>query len=83
MSLIGSSGEMQFTYEEVMRHASNLYLNARMTIYTIDSSGVQIIDSLPVIGFPTSRLEEERAVFCARAVAGLTMTTSLPRSRTI
>ena len=47
LSLIGSSGEMQFNYEEVMRHASNLYLNARMTIYTIDSSGVQIIDSLP------------------------------------
>ncbi len=47
LSLIGSSGEIQFSYEEVMRHASNLYLNARMTIYTIDSSGVQIIDSLP------------------------------------
>ena len=47
LSLIGSSGEIQFTFDELMRHASNLYLNARMTVYTIDSHGVEWIDSLP------------------------------------
>lgn len=47
LSGIDMSQNVQFMYDQLMRRASNLYLNARMTIYTIDPFGVQWIDSLP------------------------------------
>ena len=47
LSPINSSSDVQNAFDQIMQHASNLYLNARMTIYTIDSHGVEWIDSLP------------------------------------
>lgn len=47
LAYMTSSPEMQFSFDEMMRHISNLYLDARLTLYTIDPHGVQYDSSLP------------------------------------
>ena len=41
------SGEVQSTLDNLLRGTSNLFLEARLTLYTIDPHGVQIESSLP------------------------------------
>jgi len=41
------SGDVQSTLDRLLRGTSNLFLDARLTLYTIDPHGVQIESSLP------------------------------------
>jgi len=41
------SGDVQVTENEILKRATNLFLSARMCLYTIDPHGVQIESSLP------------------------------------
>ncbi len=41
------SGDVQSTLDRLLRGTSNLFLEARLTLYTIDPHGVQIESSLP------------------------------------
>ncbi len=42
-----TSGDFQVTQNELLKRATNLFLSARMCLYTIDPHGVQIESSLP------------------------------------
>ena len=42
-----NSGDVQSTLDGVLHQASNLFLNARMVLYTVDPHGVQTESSLP------------------------------------
>ncbi len=41
------SGDVQVTENQILKQATNLFLSARMCLYTIDPHGVQIESSLP------------------------------------
>ncbi|MBE7182614.1 MAG: VWA domain-containing protein, partial [Terriglobus roseus] len=60
-----NSPEMGYNLELILQHTANLYLGARMSVYTIDPHGVQFESSLPAHDAqssptgPTERLEND------------------------
>ncbi len=47
MAKMVNSPEVEENFDAIMRHTANLYLGARMSVYTIDPHGVQFESSLP------------------------------------